>query len=120
MTLPDKLFTETCVFFHFRGFRTLAISQGKMALSSSENEVWLGAESNRRHEDFQSSALPTELPSLLPMKLPDTAARIRIIWTFVPLIKVGSFSRRKLKPKQNECAKSRCWNAEGAKQWDWR
>jgi hypothetical protein len=27
-------------------------------------EKWLGAESNRRHEDFQSSALPTELPSL--------------------------------------------------------
>ena len=24
---------------------------------------WLRAESNRRHEDFQSSALPTELPS---------------------------------------------------------
>jgi hypothetical protein len=24
---------------------------------------WLGPESNRRHEDFQSSALPTELPS---------------------------------------------------------
>ena len=29
-----------------------------------EFEWWLGAESNRRHEDFQSSALPTELPSL--------------------------------------------------------
>jgi hypothetical protein len=26
-------------------------------------KLWLGAESNRRHEDFQSSALPTELPS---------------------------------------------------------
>ena len=25
---------------------------------------WLGRESNPRHEDFQSSALPTELPSL--------------------------------------------------------
>src|SRR5216117_405396 len=25
--------------------------------------VWLGAESNRRHVDFQSTALPTELPS---------------------------------------------------------
>ncbi len=25
---------------------------------------WLGPESNRGHEDFQSSALPTELPSL--------------------------------------------------------
>ena len=25
---------------------------------------WLGAELNRRHKDFQSSALPTELPSL--------------------------------------------------------
>jgi hypothetical protein len=29
--------------------------------------VWLGPESNRRHVDFQSTALPTELPSLLPM-----------------------------------------------------
>jgi hypothetical protein len=28
-----------------------------------ENGVWLGAESNRRHVDFQSTALPTELPS---------------------------------------------------------
>ena len=27
------------------------------------NEIWLGAESNRRHVDFQSTALPTELPS---------------------------------------------------------
>jgi hypothetical protein len=27
------------------------------------SQIWLGAESNRRHEDFQSSALPTELPS---------------------------------------------------------
>ena len=34
-----------------------------MAHFPCENEVWLGAESNRRHEDFQSSALPTELPS---------------------------------------------------------
>src|SRR6476646_7105246 len=29
MTLHDKRFTETCVFFHFRRFRTLTISQGK-------------------------------------------------------------------------------------------
>jgi hypothetical protein len=27
------------------------------------NEIWLGPESNRRHVDFQSTALPTELPS---------------------------------------------------------
>ena len=32
-------------------------------------EVWLGAESNRRHEDFQSSALPTELPSRIALPL---------------------------------------------------
>ncbi len=25
--------------------------------------MWAGAELNRRHEDFQSSALPTELPA---------------------------------------------------------
>ena len=28
-----------------------------------KKELWLGAESNRRHVDFQSTALPTELPS---------------------------------------------------------
>jgi hypothetical protein len=28
-----------------------------------EYKWWLGAESNRRHKDFQSFALPTELPS---------------------------------------------------------
>src|SRR5581483_6373302 len=27
-------------------------------------KAWLGPESNRRHVDFQSTALPTELPSL--------------------------------------------------------
>src|SRR5439155_12172163 len=29
----------------------------------ARRKKWLGAESKRRHEDFQSSALPTELPS---------------------------------------------------------
>src|SRR5438552_17515868 len=29
------------------------------------DQWWLGAELNRRHKDFQSSALPTELPSRL-------------------------------------------------------
>src|SRR5947208_16492144 len=28
-----------------------------------KSKSWLGAESNRRHVDFQSTALPTELPS---------------------------------------------------------
>ena len=32
-----------------------------------KNRRWLGRELNPRHEDFQSSALPTELPSHLPM-----------------------------------------------------
>ena len=31
--------------------------------SRQQAEMWLGGESNSRHEDFQSSALPTELPS---------------------------------------------------------
>ena len=31
-------------------------------LSYRPERVWPGTESNRRHEDFQSSALPTELP----------------------------------------------------------
>jgi hypothetical protein len=36
-----------------------------ISLSSLESAIWLGGESNSRHEDFQSSALPTELPSRL-------------------------------------------------------
>ena len=63
MTLHDKLFTETCVFFTFAVFGLSRFHREKWRVSPSENEVWLGAESNRRHEDFQSSALPTELPS---------------------------------------------------------
>jgi hypothetical protein len=43
-------------------------------LIETKNGVWLGRELNPRHEDFQSSALPTELPSLLPMKTPDNSA----------------------------------------------
>jgi hypothetical protein len=31
--------------------------------AAQRKEWWLGAELNRRHKDFQSSALPTELPS---------------------------------------------------------
>src|SRR6266481_1482146 len=41
----------------------------KWRIFPCENEVWLGAESNRRHEDFQSSALPTELPSRIALLL---------------------------------------------------
>ena len=35
----------------------------KFAALGEFPEDWLGAESNRRHVDFQSTALPTELPS---------------------------------------------------------
>ena len=33
-------------------------------LSQGLRNLWFGAESNRRHKDFQSFALPTELPNL--------------------------------------------------------
>ena len=35
-----------------------------LARHTSLVKTWLGPESNRRHVDFQSTALPTELPSL--------------------------------------------------------
>ena len=44
---------EGCGVFHF---------------ASSKEEWWLGTESNRRHADFQSAALPAELPSRLAKK----------------------------------------------------
>jgi hypothetical protein len=40
--------------------------------TSEKRGLWLGAESNRRHVDFQSTALPTELPSRHPR---DVASR---------------------------------------------
>ena len=51
--------------------RTYDIQLPKLALYQAElrpvaaqvQEEWLGTESNRRHGDFQSPALPTELPS---------------------------------------------------------
>ena len=39
-----------------------------LSLHENYKKWWLGTESNRRHEDFQSSALPTELPSLTLIK----------------------------------------------------
>ncbi len=36
---------------------------------------WRGAESNRRHKDFQSFALPTELPSHLKERLLNLVSR---------------------------------------------
>ena len=41
---------------------------------------WLGTESNRRHADFQSAALPTELPSRSPnqyFRAGETASNFR-------------------------------------------
>ena len=37
--------------------------EGKREGTGGAQKWWLGTESNHRHEDFQSSALPTELPS---------------------------------------------------------
>jgi len=44
---------------------------------------WLGAESNRRHKDFQSSALPTELPSQLRPDIQLTDALIGKVFQLV-------------------------------------
>ena len=51
-----------------RGNGDLVIGRKKMPQSEKPLEIrgfveWLGAGSNRRHQDFQSCALPTELPS---------------------------------------------------------
>jgi hypothetical protein len=51
------------IFFHFRRFGPVREKTQFSLVFTYEKGVWLGAESNRRHADFQSAALPTELPS---------------------------------------------------------
>ena len=46
---------------------------------------WPGAESNRRHADFQSAALPTELPGLKPLLRLLAAADFSFDITFAKL-----------------------------------
>ena len=54
---------ELCVISHF----TSALFPSGVQPPDNK-KWWLGAGSNRRHEDFQSSALPTELPSHVGMR----------------------------------------------------
>ena len=57
-------FLKTGIFFHLGAFpgkgRKLPVFARILPMKKG---LWLGAESNRRHVDFQSTALPTELPS---------------------------------------------------------
>ncbi len=49
--------------FLFGLFAEEVFYEGKLAVLQRENGEWLRRELNPRHEDFQSSALPTELLS---------------------------------------------------------
>src|SRR5207253_8952756 len=51
------------IVFHQIESLSRTIRHGYRSSRLRHAKMWLGAESNRRHEDFQSSALPTELPS---------------------------------------------------------
>ena len=45
------------------------------------SSVWLGPESNQRHMDFQSTALPTELPSHTQNRFDYIEKRGKITWS---------------------------------------
>src|SRR5438552_18715644 len=62
-------FPKLAFSFTFAVFERVRFTMVKFLISHRRNGVWLGAESNRRHEDFQSSALPTELPSRIALPL---------------------------------------------------
>ena len=46
-----------------KGMVSARTLQPHNSFCTHSSEWWLGTELNRRHKDFQSSALPTELPS---------------------------------------------------------
>jgi hypothetical protein len=45
-------------------YRQMKIKTGKLIVTSIFPLLWCGPGLNRRHKDFQSFALPTELPHL--------------------------------------------------------
>ena len=47
----------------------LATESSCLAALGMEKNKWAGADLNRRHTDFQSVALPTELPALIHFTL---------------------------------------------------
>src|SRR5207253_10681207 len=51
------------IVFHQIESLSRTIRHGYRSSRLRHAKMWLGAESNRRHVDFQSTALPTELPS---------------------------------------------------------
>src|SRR6266478_8722254 len=64
MTMHDAEARPNFIFFHFRSNPNR--SQKRLVFTRvvpMKTRVWLGAESNLRHVDFQSTVLPTELPS---------------------------------------------------------
>src|SRR5713101_2011385 len=64
MTLHDTLVSEKGAFLSFPGFYSDTRQECVFpCVLPVKKRAWLGAESNRRHVDFQSTALPTELPS---------------------------------------------------------
>ena len=59
-------------------------------------KVWPGTESNRRHEDFQSSALPTELPGqnlAILLKTADESRNGQDGWSSPALFSMKSMTR---------------------------
>jgi hypothetical protein len=64
-------------------------------------KTWLGPESNRRHVDFQSTALPTELPSLLAIRISNFSG--------APKLYLGAMKRPTLRVLEYRHSKTHPW-----------
>jgi integrase len=85
-----------------------------MARHTSLVKTWLGPESNRRHVDFQSTALPTELPSLLPMKnalfIVTPKSTVDFVLTFSTYLRIfATMKRPTLRVLEYRHSKSHPW-----------
>ena len=83
-SLSQKIIQIFCLVLNTLAFNTsrslISIPfpmKNQIAFQLLDFSIWLGTESNRRHKDFQSSALPTELPSLIFMFFTKTIFKSR-------------------------------------------
>src|SRR5436190_22348793 len=77
--IAAKIITSACSRFEARDSTACGCGNGTYVVTGIAKKWWPGTELNRRHADFQSAALPTELPG-------------REGWASIECVRLGNYN----------------------------